>query len=105
MHGFGSSGFGWNGVMSPVESGTPDSLPFASGAASGTTSGTSGTTKPSFTLAQIIQQLQTQWGGSDEANGITYYWATQNVTYSINAGTPTNVSGYTAPEGGSHLVT
>ena len=59
---------------------------------------------PTFTLAQIIQQLQTQWGGADETNGITYGWAGSNVTYSINASTPTNVSGYTPPEGGANIV-
>src|SRR5450631_678455 len=53
---------------------------------------------PTFTLPQIITQLQTQWGGTDEANGTRRKWSSSTITYSITNLAPTNVSGYTAPE-------
>ncbi len=61
-------------------------------------------TKPTFTTSQIIYQITTSWGGS--LNGDTFNWPSSlsTISYSINSGTPTNVSGYTPSEGGSHVV-
>jgi Ca2+-binding RTX toxin-like protein len=44
--------------------------------------GTASATKPVLTLAEVANQLRTQWGGSQE--GKTWTWlGTSNVTYSI----------------------
>ena len=59
-------------------------------------------TKPTFTTDQIIYQITTSWGGSSA--GDTFNWDSSLISFSINSGTPTNVSGYTPSEGGSYLV-
>ncbi len=88
-----------------VDSGGSDPLiPFNSDATDPLVQGPTGDAAPTFTLAQIINQLQTQWGGTAESQGWTFSWAGSNITYSMPNATPTNVSGYTPPEGGSHIV-
>jgi hypothetical protein len=52
---------------------------------------TGGASAPTFTLQQVITQLQTQWGGTQE--GRTWTWTNATVIeYSISDGTPTGQS-------------
>jgi serralysin len=50
--------------------------------------------KPAFSLAQIITQLQTQWGGTGE--GDYWSWSGANITYSMPSTSPsgTEASGF-----------
>lgn len=61
-------------------------------------------TKPIYTTAQITSQLTTSWGGS--LTGYTFSWplSMATISYSINSGTPANVSGYKPSEGGAYIV-
>ena len=60
--------------------------------------------KTAFTTSQIVNQLTTSWGGG--LTGYTFSWSSSlpTISYSINAATPANVSGYVPPEGGQYLV-
>ncbi|MDX2156108.1 MAG: M10 family metallopeptidase C-terminal domain-containing protein [Hyphomicrobiaceae bacterium] len=57
-------------------------------------------TAPSFSLAEIITQLQTQWSGSEE--GYIHRWQGATVSYSLPNTAPTNLGG--TPSEASGLV-
>ena len=51
---------------------------------------------PTFTIDQIVTQLQTQWGGDEE--GRIYRWTDTSLTYAMPDGAPTNFGGETPSE-------
>ena len=59
------------------------------------------TTKQTFTLPQIVNQLTTSWGFGDTDTRAWY--GSSTITYSIPNVTPTNVAGHVPSEGGANL--